>query len=238
MSRWGRFQDTDEAAHYEFLCKLAGIPVHYCAEVFANDGTAPSLTMKALKRMMAGEYSRELGSKVLAGQKRLAAMGFKQGGRAGCGLRRLLVSFDRQPKQELAPGQRKSLASDRVILIPGPTSEIQTVREIYRMFVAKGLSTDSIARELNRRGIRFTEKSKWSHYAVNSVLTRPKYCGRCAFNRTSSRLFTPKIRLPKSEWFVMAGDSTLLSPRKCLTPHSGDSTPGQTTSPTSNYYAS
>src|SRR5438270_3793951 len=98
VSRWGRFQDADESAHYEFLCKLAGIPVHYCAEVFANDGTLPSLIMKALKRTMAGEYSRELGVKVLAGQKRLAAMGFKQGGRAGFGLRRMLVSNDRQPK--------------------------------------------------------------------------------------------------------------------------------------------
>lgn len=25
ISRWGRFQDTDESAHYEFLCKRAGI---------------------------------------------------------------------------------------------------------------------------------------------------------------------------------------------------------------------
>ena len=38
VSRWGRFQDTDEAAHYEFLCKSAGIPIHYCAEPFSNDG--------------------------------------------------------------------------------------------------------------------------------------------------------------------------------------------------------
>ena len=42
VSRWGRFQDTDEAAHYEFLCKSAGVPVHYCAETFANDGTLSS----------------------------------------------------------------------------------------------------------------------------------------------------------------------------------------------------
>jgi DNA invertase Pin-like site-specific DNA recombinase len=81
VSRWGRFQDTDEPAHYEFLCKSAGAPIHYCAETFANDGTLPSLIMKALKRTMAGEYSRELGIKVLAGQKRLAHLGFKQGGR-------------------------------------------------------------------------------------------------------------------------------------------------------------
>lgn len=92
VSRWGRFQDTDESAHYEFLCKSAGVPVHYCAETFANDGSLPSLIMKALKRTMAGEYSRELGVKVLGGQKRLARLGFKQGGVPGYGLRRMLVS--------------------------------------------------------------------------------------------------------------------------------------------------
>src|SRR4051812_29793213 len=27
VSRWGRFQDTDEAAHYEFLCRQAGVGV-------------------------------------------------------------------------------------------------------------------------------------------------------------------------------------------------------------------
>jgi DNA invertase Pin-like site-specific DNA recombinase len=97
VSRWGRFQDTDESAHYEFLCKAAGVPVHYCAEPFANDGSLPSSIMKALKRTMAGEYSRELGVKVIAGQKRLAALGFKQGGTPGYGFRRLLVSEGRTP---------------------------------------------------------------------------------------------------------------------------------------------
>src|ERR1700688_4045192 len=76
VSRWGRFQDTDESAHYEFLCKSAGVPVHYCAETFANDGSLSSLIMKALKRTMAGEYSRELGEKVFAGMKRLTLNGF------------------------------------------------------------------------------------------------------------------------------------------------------------------
>src|SRR5256885_14070694 len=99
VSRWGRFQDTDEGAHYEFLCKLAGVPIHYCAETFANDGSLPSSIMKALKRVMAGEYSRELGVKVIAGQRRLALLGFKQGGMPGYGLRRLLISNDGHPKQ-------------------------------------------------------------------------------------------------------------------------------------------
>jgi DNA invertase Pin-like site-specific DNA recombinase len=83
VSRWGRFQDTDEAAHYEFLCEQAGVPIRYCAEPFANDGTMSSALLKALKRTMAAEFSRELGEKVYVGQKRLAQLGFRMGGYAG-----------------------------------------------------------------------------------------------------------------------------------------------------------
>ena len=43
VSRWERFQDADESAYYEFLCKEAGITVHYCAEQFENDGSLTSL---------------------------------------------------------------------------------------------------------------------------------------------------------------------------------------------------
>ncbi len=42
VSRWGRFPNNDETAHYEFLCSRSGIPLHYCAEPFANDGTPSS----------------------------------------------------------------------------------------------------------------------------------------------------------------------------------------------------
>ena len=83
ISRWGQFEDIDESAHYEFVCKSAGVPVHYCAETFPNDGTFTSLMMKALKRTMASRYSRELSRKVFDGQKRLEELGFKQGGVPG-----------------------------------------------------------------------------------------------------------------------------------------------------------
>jgi DNA invertase Pin-like site-specific DNA recombinase len=55
VSRWGRFQDVDEAAHYEFLCRSAGVPVHYCTEPFCNDGTASNTLLKTIKRTMAAE---------------------------------------------------------------------------------------------------------------------------------------------------------------------------------------
>src|SRR5579872_7454877 len=92
VSRWGRFQDVDEAGHYEFLCRRAGIPVHYCAESFANDGSVANLLLKTLKRTMAAEYSRELGDKVFAGQRNVYVQGFRgSGGCPGYGLRRMLV---------------------------------------------------------------------------------------------------------------------------------------------------
>src|ERR1700691_5403137 len=205
VSRWGRFQDTDESAHYEFLCKSAGVPVHYCAETFANDGTLPSLIMKALKRTMAGEYSRELGVKVLAGQQRLARLGFKQGGSPGYGLCRILVSPDRHPKQRLAHGERKSIATDRVILAPGPAHEVRVVREIFEMLISEKRTVYGIARELNRKGIEYTHQSKWDYQAVFSILTHPKYAGCHVFNRTSCKLYTPTVKLPKSEWILKPG---------------------------------
>jgi len=70
VSRWGRFQDADEAAYYEHLCSRAGIRVHYCEEQFDNDGSIGSILLKSVKRVMAGEYSRELSVKVFAGQCR------------------------------------------------------------------------------------------------------------------------------------------------------------------------
>ena len=200
VSRWGRFQDADEAAHYEFLCKSAGIPVHYCAETFINDGTLPNMLMKALKRTMAGEYSRELGVKVLAGLKRLARLGFKQGGCPGYGLRRMLVSARGEPKLQLAQGERKSITTDRVILVPGPIGEVECVREIYRMLIEEKRTVHGIARELNRRKTKYIGDAKWDHAAVYNILSHPKYAGYNVFGRTSQKLGTPSVRIPESEW--------------------------------------
>ena len=205
VSRWGRFQDTDEAAHYEFLCKSAGIPVHYCAEIFANDGSLPSSIIKNLKRLMAGEYSRELGVKVFAGQKRLVEMGFKMGGPPGLGLRRMLVSADRKPKQLLATSERKSIITDRVILVPGPKDEIELVREIFRLFTVDGWSLKAIARDLNRRKVPSARNANWTHSVVRTLITHPKYIGCVVFNQSTNRLGTPSVTRPRKEWIVVPG---------------------------------
>jgi DNA invertase Pin-like site-specific DNA recombinase len=202
ISRWGRFLDTDESAHYEFLCKQAGIPVHYCMETFANDGSLPSLMMKALKRTMAGEYSRELSAKVFEGHKRLARLGFKQGGLPGYGLRRMLLSSDGKPKQLLGFKEHKSIATDRIILVPGPKEELEVVRGIYRMFVEQRRSIAYIMRDLNRRGIMREGGTTWKYGTVRKILVHPKYTGCHVYGSTSTKLCTPSVKVPQTDWIV------------------------------------
>src|SRR6478752_3702289 len=149
VSRWGRFQDADESAYYEYVCKRAGITVQYCAEQFENDGSPVSTIVKGVKRAMAGEYSRELSAKVFTGQCRLIELGFRQGGPAGYGLRRMLVDQQGGPTGLLARGEHKCIQTDRVILAPGPEHEVALVRRMFGWFVDGALSESEIAARMN-----------------------------------------------------------------------------------------
>jgi DNA invertase Pin-like site-specific DNA recombinase len=188
VSRWGRFQDVDESAHYEFICKEAGVRVEYCAEDFLNDGSLMSTVMKNLKRAMAGEYSRELSTKVFAGQCRLIKLGFRQGGPPGFGLRRQLIDERGQSKGLLKFGERKHLQSDRVILQPGPPHELELVRDIFRQFVFEGKAPTRIARELNRNGSVNHYGRPWTGWAIHCLLKNENYIGNNLYNRTTFRL--------------------------------------------------
>lgn len=203
VTRWGRFQDIDESAHYEFLCKQAGAPVHYCSENFSNESTLANMIIKTLKRSMAAEYSRELSAKVVAGKRRIASLGFRGGGIAGYGFRRLLISPDRTPRQLLAAGERKSLVTDRVILVPGPQDEVQCVQEVFRLFIDQGLSTRAIAKELNHRGIPFLNGQRWYQVGVYRLLTHPKYCGSNVYGQRSQILQGPNTSMPRGTWCVV-----------------------------------
>jgi DNA invertase Pin-like site-specific DNA recombinase len=175
VSRWGRFQDVDESAHYEFLCRRSGIQVRYCAEKFENDGTPTSNILKALKRMMAGEYSRELSAKVFAAQCRLASLGYWSTGIPPYGTRRQTISKDGLRKQILQPGEQKNIRTDRVILVPGPPQELSDVRYIFDAFTKRKKRFWEIRNGLNRQGRSFRGTPSSSVYAIMScnMLARP-----------------------------------------------------------------
>jgi len=202
VSRWGRFQDVDEAAHYEYLCKSSGVPVHYCVETFTNDDGMPHLIMKALKRTMAAEYSREMSVKCRAGLVRLGKMGFKLGGDPPYGLSRLLLDTSGRPKQLLARGERKSLANEHVILVPGPDHEVATVRRIFHEFADRRRGLTEIARRLNQDGSTFWTGSRWDAGSVTRVLRHPAYVGTLVWGRTSAYLSGPVKKVPPEQWLV------------------------------------
>jgi DNA invertase Pin-like site-specific DNA recombinase len=205
VSRWGRFQDADESAYYEYICKRAGITVHYCAEQFENDGSPVSTIVKGVKRAMAGEYSRELSAKVFAGQCRLIEHGFRQGGMAGFGLRRQLIDQNGTPKAELAPGEHKSIQTDRVVLVPGPPDEVATVRWMFQAFVEEGKVEREIADTLNHRGIPTDLGRTWSRGTVHQVLINEKYVGDNVWNRISYKLKKKRVRNSPDMWVRARG---------------------------------
>lgn len=200
VSRWGRFQDPDEAAEVELRCKRHGILVHYCAEQFTNDGSMGSSIIKTVKRAMAGEYSRELSVKVFNGQANLIRLGYRQGGAPGYGLRRQLIDQNGNPKGELTRGEHKSIATDRVILVPGPENEVQIVRRIYDLFVMKQRTEAEIASILNSEGILTDLDRPWTRGTVHQVLINEKYVGNNVWGRTSYKLKQSHVKNPETDW--------------------------------------
>ncbi|AMA58887.1 recombinase family protein [Bradyrhizobium sp. CCGE-LA001] len=200
VSRWGRFQDTDESAHYEFICKKAGVKVAYCAELFDNDGSLMSSIMKNLKRVMAAEYSRELSTKVFAGACRLSSLGFRQGGQPGYGLRRELIDDSGHSKGAMERGQRKNLQSDRVLLRPGPPHELAIVRRIFDEFVHERRSEEKIARQLNKDGVLNLHGRPWTNWMVHYLLENENYIGNLVYNRRSNKLRQSPKHNPPDCW--------------------------------------
>lgn len=177
----------------------------YCAEQFENDGSPVSTIVKGVKRAMAGEYSRELSANVFAGQCRLIELGFRQGGPAGFGLRRVLIDQTGSIKSELSRGEQKSLQTDRVILMPGPDTEVATVHQMYRWFIDDGMPESEIATRLNERGICTDLNRHWTRSTVREVLSNEKYVGHNVYNRISCKLKKHRVVNLPEMWIKKEG---------------------------------
>lgn len=194
VSRWGRFQDTDEGAYHEFRCRQAGKRVEYCAEQFSNDGGLINAVWKAIKRAMAAEFSRELAVRTASAQARATAQGFLHGGIAGYGLRRMLVDADGKSKGLLEKGVHKAARTDRVVLVPGPEEELAVIRRIFDMYVTQHMFIQHIADRLNEQRVCSPRGLAWNHQSIRTILRNERYAGQMVFDRSTSNL-----RLGKSD---------------------------------------
>jgi Recombinase len=76
------------------------------------------------------------------------------------------------------------------------------------MLLSEKLSSTGIARELNRKHVALsgaTGASEWNIHRVSAALTIPKYAGCHVYGRTSAKLSTPRVRVPRSEWVLTPG---------------------------------
>ena len=103
-------------------------------------------------------------------------------------------------KGVLAPGEHKSIHTDRVILVPGPPNEIDVVRRIYRKFIDERPNERWIANLLNAEGFVNEVGTPWTRVTVHEVLTNEKYIGHNVYNRVSSKLKGKPIANPPELW--------------------------------------
>jgi DNA invertase Pin-like site-specific DNA recombinase len=181
VSRWGRFQDVDEAAYYEQICKRAGVQVIYCAECFYDYEGPMAGILKNLKRAMAAEYSRELSVKISQAHRRLAEQGYHQCGKVGFGLRRVLIDGKGETVCVLTSGQHHRGLGYRTIVRPGPKDELKIVRRIFREFTMKRRQIKHIMEDLNTKTSIWPNGKPWNYHGIRRLLTNENYIGNTIF---------------------------------------------------------
>ena len=203
-SRWGRFVDSRDADFYRMQLERKNVVCQSCDQPLTLASNIADRIITLLRDESASDYCRQLSQKVFIGQCNLIMKGYRQGGPAGFGLRRMLLDESGKPKQELAAGQRKSLQTERVILVPGPQWERNKIRWIYDQYIA-GLRENEIAEQLNSEGLKTDFGRPWTRGTVREVLSNEKYIGNNLFNRRSGKLKSKTKDNPENEWIRNVG---------------------------------
>ena len=176
VSRWGRFENTDESAFYEFLCLTHGVEIIYIQEAFGPTDSPVAPLLKSAKRWMAAEFSRERSRTVQRSQSRVVRLGFMHGGPAPYALKRVLVRADGLAVADLEPGDRKALSGMRVKLAPGDPTKIAIVRRIFQAY-ANGTTLQDVAKALNADLIPSSKGGRWTAAMIAYLLRNDAYRG-------------------------------------------------------------
>ena len=200
VSRWGRFQDVDESAYHEQELRNLGVRILYCAEAFSNDDSMGSTILKAVRRAMAAEYSRDLARKITNGARRAAARGFRCGGTAGYGYRRAI--FDPAGKfVSLAQfGEWKALSSHHTKLVLGPPEEAEAVRRVFALYAAGEHNLNEIAEQMIAEGRPPPQPGGWWRLRIRAIVSNEKYVGTVVWGKTTAPFATRLQHRPPATW--------------------------------------
>lgn len=205
VSRWGRFQDPDEGAHLEFLCRRAGLQVCYCAEPFENDGSPEADLIKQIKRAIAAEFSRDLSRRITFARRQAAQRGWHVSGRAPFGYRREVLNAKGRPVAVLEAGQVKVASDHHLRLILGPRPEVEAVQRAFRSYVITGLKPLAIAEQLAGQVPPPSGAKAWNAGLVRAILRRELYAGALVYGRTVKVLTDRPRRAPPEDVIRLDG---------------------------------
>jgi site-specific DNA recombinase len=195
-SRFGRFDDPEDATYWRIVFKKLGWLVEFCESDDVQDPVARGV-LRFIGSAQASEYRANLKRTAKRSARSTAERGLWQQ-EAPFGYRRVGTRADGATRV-LEIGQRKA-QDEESRLTQGPEQEQRAVRWMFESYAGGGLSLGALAREM---AIQFPSR-KWSRSTVGATLRNPAYTGDVIW----CRRVTDKIeRLERtvrdrSEWVV------------------------------------
>jgi DNA invertase Pin-like site-specific DNA recombinase len=180
-SRFGRFDDPDEAAALRFRLKAHGWHVRFAE---ADDIQDPSLRhiMRAVGGAQASEYRRNLRAQTTRGRHGTVKQGY-WASRAPFGYRRAVVYPESQARV-LEPGVPKA-RGEKIKLVPDP-AEAAIVRECFTRYASGAYSMHALRRWLNTVPAATLGRRPWAVSTVRGLLENYSYLGMIAARRRTA----------------------------------------------------
>ncbi len=170
------------AALYERELRQHGIEIHYATG--AGDPSTPEGSLFIGMQQLWDEFERtKLARETKRGMREASEQGYRAGGRAPYGYRRVL--------EALPEGHRGDRDKQRVTLDPDP-ERAAVVTEVFGLYVHQQLSLKGIAEHLNRPGgppspshvdSSRSLRGHWAASTIRSMLANPVYTGATVWNR-------------------------------------------------------
>ncbi|WP_158255964.1 MULTISPECIES: recombinase family protein [unclassified Brevundimonas] len=198
ISRWGRFQDPDEAAHYEFVCRNHGVLVTYCRDLVSVG--PPGQLAKQVKRVMAADYVRQISDRTRRGKRRAAEAGRAPGAWPRYLVDRQIIEPDGLLGRVLRCGDFRSHPLQALRLIPATGERAQVVGRIFRMFIEGGKSMADIAATLSEEGVFWTDGSHWTRRRISRILRDPLSKGLQHYGRSRTVLGVRGVEMDRGRW--------------------------------------
>ena len=217
LSRFGRMEN-DEAGHYRFLLKKAGVQVVFSNEDVGGDGEMGEM-IRPMLQSQKRQYLRQHSRDTLRGQLQSARAGFASGRAAAFGFDRILIDEHGQQRQRLKRGQSytKSRSWHVTLAASDTPGEVETVRWLFETYRDTEIGLATLAQQLNEKGIPSPHGGDWGIATIREMLRNPVYKGQlCTGRRAEGDFYRARngevvrvelgegkvVQRPQEEWIV------------------------------------